>query len=298
MDDNPFFMLQTFLDYLLHQRKYSAHTIKAYERDIEQFGAYLSEKYESEYLDTTRDMVRSWVVSLMDTGVSSSTVSRKLASLSSFFKFLQSLDRVKTNPVKLVAKPKKTRALPKFVEARQMDYLFNSDYFEDSYWGMQDRVILEVFFGTGVRLAELVNIKDVHIDLASGTLRVIGKRNKERIIPLTQNLVSVLAPFLEKKEQSDHGNLPYLFATKKGKKLYPKFVYRLVNTYLQKVTTMKHTSPHVLRHTFATQMLNKGADINAIKEILGHANLAATQVYTHNSIEKNKQVLKKSHPRG
>lgn len=292
-------MLESFLDYLSHQRRYSDHTITAYRKDLEQFFAYISTTYDlNEFHKVDRQIIRSWVLELMEEGVSPSSVSRKLASLSTFFKYQQMQGEVTANPVKLVSKPKKSKKLPVYLDTAATEKLFNTDLFPDDFFGVQDRLILEVFFGTGMRLSELIEIKVVNLDLEKGLVKVLGKRNKERYIPLTKNLILLLNEFLEKRILEGYGNIPYLFITKGDKKLYPKFVYRLVNNYLNQVTTLTKKSPHILRHTFATHMLNQGADLNAIKEILGHANLSATQVYTHNTIEKNKEIFKKAHPRG
>ncbi|MGB0166725.1 MAG: tyrosine-type recombinase/integrase [Luteibaculum sp.] len=292
-------MLESFLEYLLHNRKYSEHTIISYRNDLEQFHAFLQDQFElTQVGDCTRDQIRTWVMHLMDSGKSPGTVNRKLATLSSYFKFLQSAGVVKSNPVKLVPKPKKAKKLPTYIDSHQSEKLFSEVEFPEDFWGVQERLILEVLFGTGIRLSELINLKLNNVNLSSGWIKVLGKRNKERIIPLTRNLVSLLHDFLEKRKRNEGHELPFLFMTKGVKKLYPKFVYRVVNSYLQQVTTGDKKSPHVLRHSFATQLLNKGADLNAIKEILGHESLSATQVYTHNSIEKNKEILRRSHPRG
>ncbi|TXC81629.1 tyrosine-type recombinase/integrase [Luteibaculum oceani] len=292
-------MINQFLDYLEHQRRYSAHTVAAYKKDLEQFSLYLEETYEiSEITKADRQLIRSWVLALMESGVAPSSVSRKLASLSTYFKFMQRQGAVNANPVGLVSKPKKAKKLPVYLDVSSIEKLFHAELFDRDYYGQQDRVILEMFFGTGIRLSELIEIKRINLDIGKGLVKVLGKRNKERVIPLTMNLVNLLRDFLVLRDGNVSSEIPFLFVTKTGKKLYPKFVYRLVNNYLNQVTTITKKSPHVLRHTFATHMLNQGADLNAIKEILGHASLAATQVYTHNSIEKNKSIFKKAHPRG
>lgn len=292
-------MINQFLDYLEHQRRYSAHTVGAYKKDLEQFSFYLESQYEiSEISKADRQLIRSWVLALMESGVAPSSVSRKLASLSTYFKFMQREGAVKSNPVGLVTKPKKAKKLPVYLDVTSLEKLFHTELFSSDYFGQQDRLILELFFGTGMRLSELIEIKRINLDLDKAIVKVMGKRNKERVIPLTVNLVNLMRDFLVLRDEKVATDIPFLFVTKTGKKLYPKFVYRLVNNYLNQVTTITKKSPHVLRHTFATHMLNQGADLNAIKEILGHASLAATQVYTHNSIEKNKSIFKKAHPRG
>lgn len=292
-------MLQTFLDYLQHQRRYSDHTITAYRNDLEQFSGFLQLRYElSSLTDATRDMIRSWVVQLMEEKQASTSINRKLATLSSFYKFQQQQGELKNNPAKLVAKPKAGKKLPQFLDADATVKLFSEVEFPEGINGSQDRLILEMLFGTGMRLSELIELKLVNVNLGAKHVKVLGKRNKERQIPLTDNLVRQIKDFLELRGENQKQQLLYLFVTKSNKKLYPKFVYRLVNTYLNQVTSISKKSPHVLRHTFATHLLNKGADLNAIKELLGHSSLSATQVYTHNTIEKNKEILKRAHPRG
>lgn len=292
-------MLEDFLDFLEHNKRYSAHTLKAYRGDLEQFQAYLAEFYPSvTLLEATRTEIRSWVVHLMEGGSSPRSINRKLAAQSSFYKYAQQLGLIKKSPVAQVSKPKASKPLPLFVGEDDIHKLFEEVEFPEDYFGVQDRVILSMLFATGMRLNELINIKEEDLSLSGAWVRVMGKRSKERQIPLTPTLVRELRHFFDLREDIGAQHLPFVFVTKSYKKLYPKFVYRLVNTYLSQVTRISKKSPHVLRHTFATHLLNRGADINAIKELLGHASLAATQVYTHNSIEKNKEILKRAHPRG
>ena len=222
----------------------------------------------------------------------SSSVNRKISSLKSYYKFLLVSNYVDTNPTLKLISPKSSKRLPVFVEKDNMDSLFDKDFFEDSYEGKRDKLIIELFYFTGMRLSELINIKTSDIDKVNSQIKVIGKRNKERLIPITFNTLKDLNEFINFYEIEN-----FLFAEGNGKKLYSKKVYRIVNKYLAKISSIKKKSPHVLRHSFATHMLNNGADINAIKEILGHANLSATQIYTHNSIKKLKNVHKQAHPK-
>jgi len=291
---------ERFLDYITYEKRYSQHTIQAYGSDLEQFFTFVTTQYDlSDINKVDHQVVRSWIVSLMEGTTSARTVNRKITTLKSYFKFLIKEGSVTENPMDRVVAPKTSKRLPVFVEQESMNKLFDEIDFGEGYPAIRDRMILEMFYATGMRLSELVNLKEEDLDLYKNVLKVTGKRNKERIIPFCGNLVELLKGYLEVKrkifqfnEQNTH-----LFVTNKGEKLYPKMVYRMVNHYLNLVTTISKRSPHVIRHTFATHMLNNGADLNAIKEILGHANLAATQVYTHNTIEKLKSIYKQAHPR-
>jgi integrase/recombinase XerC len=289
-----------FLDYITFEKRYSQHTIDAYRSDLEQFFDFVTAQYNiSDINKVDHQVVRSWVVSLMENKNTARTVNRKITTLKSYFKFLIKDGSLQENPMNRVISPKTSKRLPVFVEQESMDKLFDEIEFGEGYPAARDRMIMELFYATGMRLSELVNLKEADLDLYNNVLKVTGKRNKQRIIPFSGNLVDLLKSYLEVKrktfgisEQNAH-----LFVTNKGEKLYPKLVYRMVHHYLDAVTTISKRSPHVIRHTFATHMLNNGADLNAIKEILGHANLAATQVYTHNTIEKLKSIYKQAHPR-
>ncbi len=241
--------------------------------------------------------IRSWMVHLMDSGLSERSVLRKLSTLKSFYKYLQRNKYIDHNPTLVVIPPKTPSRNPAFVEEEKMQNLFETIEFDDNFAGLRNRLILEVFYNTGMRLAELIELKDVDVSFSNSTFKVHGKRNKERLIPFTKKMEEALKLYLDMKEKEGLNAEGYLFLTDKGKKLYPKLVYRIVNKYLGMVTTLTKKSPHVLRHTFATHMLNHGADLNAIKEFLGHANLAATQIYTHNTVEKLKKIYEQAHPR-
>jgi integrase/recombinase XerC len=292
-------MEKQFLDYLRHERRYSEHTIQSYENDLLQFKEYIDAFEEAESIDLAQaHVVRNWIVELMDQGYAVRSVQRKISTLKSFFKFLKRTGKRSDNPVSAIYSPKSSKRLPHFVDGKGMKDLFwNEGLFEDDFTGIRDKVMLMTFYGTGMRLAELIGLTDADLELASGTLKVLGKRNKERVVPLGKELMNLLRGYMEVKDQK-FPNVDSLFVLDSGKKLYPKFVYRKVNEYLGRVTTLSKRSPHVLRHTFATHMLENGAELQSIKEILGHASLAATQIYTHNSIDRLKKIHTQAHPRG
>ncbi|MBM3403459.1 MAG: integrase [Bacteroidetes bacterium] len=289
----------SFLQYIQYEKRFSAHTVKAYQSDIAQFVHYLKEQYETEDLvQVNPAIVRSWLVSLMQENITARSIQRKITALKSMYRYFLKEGKIATNPVARIQAPKMPTRLPEFVEKERMDLLFSTDAFPNNYEGIRDQLILEIFYATGMRLSELVNLKTEDVDLSRNTLKVLGKRNKERIIPFGNRLASLIRNYIEEKKKSVSGEeSKWLLVTAKSKQLYSKLVFRIVRHYLSAVTTQGKKSPHVLRHTFATHMLNNGADLNAIKELLGHANLAATQVYTHNSIEKLKNIYKQAHPR-
>lgn len=291
---------ELFLNYLRYERRYSQHTILSYQTDLNQFERYTRDFLkESEGLDSadTR-LIRSWIAYLMERGISARSVNRKITTLKTFFKFMIREQYVKINPMDKVISPRLKKALPAFVEEEKLDELLDLHSFGEDFHGTRNKLIIELLYLTGMRLSELIRLEDRHIDLYEKTVRVIGKRNKERIIPLEQAAVEIIGNYLAlKKLEFPDLSTPYFFVTDKGKPLYPKFVYKVVNHYLRLVTTMEKRSPHILRHSFATHMLNRGADLNAIKEILGHSNLSATQVYTHNTFEKLITIYKQAHPR-
>jgi len=242
--------------------------------------------------------IRSWLVEMMEQKITSRSINRKITTLKSFYKFLIREGAIEENPMNKIIAPKMSKRLPVFVEKEKMDLLFDKVDFGEGFEAARNKLIVELFYMTGMRLSELVNLKLHDIDLPQQTIKVLGKRNKERIIPFSRSLEKQIASYLDlRNEMKNIYDSDYLFLTEKGKKIYQKLVYRLINYYLSIVTTLDKRSPHVLRHTFATHMLNNGADLNAIKELLGHANLSATQVYTHNTIEKLKTVYKQAHPK-
>ena len=289
-----------FLDYIAYEKRYSQHTLLAYRSDLDQFGNYILQQYQLSDIDNAdHQVIRSWIVSLIEQGDSARTVNRKITTLKSYYKFLIKEGILRENPMSRVISPKTSKRLPVFVEQSNMIQLFEEVDFGEGFSAVRDRVIMEMFYATGMRLSELINLRQSDLDPFRKAVKVTGKRNKQRIIPLTDKLVNLLQNYMAVKAETypGEGQDSYLFITDKGEQLYPQFVYRIVHHYLDKVTTIQKRSPHVIRHTFATHMLNNGADLNVIKEILGHANLAATQVYTHNTIEKLKSIYKQAHPR-
>ncbi len=285
-----------FLSYLQNEKRYSVHTIAAYENDLLQFTDFLATTYGSDdLLGATPSALRSWVVSLLDEGVSPRSVQRKISSLKSFYRFHFKRGDIEKLPTSKLQSPKQKKTLPAFVKESEMNMLLEELQFEEGFEGLRDKVLIELLYSSGMRLSELIGVKLKDIDLHDSTVKVLGKRNKERKIPLHHHIIDLLKLYFEEREKL--AETDFLIITNKGNKIYPKFVYRKVNHYLSQVTSMSKKSPHVLRHTFATHMLNNGADLNTIKEILGHANLSATQIYTHNSIEKLKNIYKQAHPR-
>lgn len=290
-----------FLAYLRQEKRYSEHTIISYAKDLEQFQVFLR-LHIGEFTAieaVTYKNIRAWVAFLMSENVAAKSVNRKLSTLRSFFKYLQRQQVISQNPAIEMQGPKVPKRTTHFLTETSTEQLFDVLTFPETFEGKRDKMILEVFYHTGMRLSELIQLKISDIDYALKTIKVLGKRNKERLIPVTDVLLHDLRTYLEIRAKETI--LPEaensVFISSKGKKMYAKMVYNVVNFYLDSVTTIDKKSPHVLRHTFATHLLNRGADINAIKELLGHANLAATQVYTHNTPERLKAIYKKAHPR-
>lgn len=287
-----------FLIYLEIEKRYSNHTIVAYKRDIEDFKSYINDHNVSLSL-VQPDIVRGYIICLMDSGLNASSVSRKLSALRSLYKFAEKRGMIPSNPVRAIKAPKLNKRLPSFVEEKQMTGLLDhGELFNDGLRGLRDRLVLELLFDTGIRLSELLQIKVADIDTFNLTLKVVGKRNKERIIPVPTSLGNLISNFLKARalEQLAHES-DKLIITAEGKAAYSGLIYRIVKKYLSFVTTQDQRGPHVLRHSYATSLLNRGADLNAIKELLGHESLAATQVYVHNSIERLKSVYKQAHPK-
>jgi len=292
-------LLNSFLTYLSHEKRYSQHTISSYQADLLQFQEYVLQTFELDVLEIKHTHVRSFMVDLMENKSSENTINRKISALRSFYKFLFKEGRITNNPMLLIKAPKIPKRLPIFVENQKLDKLLDSEtFFDDSFSSKRDHLVIELLFGTGIRLAELIALKETDIDVFSNTIKVLGKRNKERIIPVNKQLMNQLNSFMELKKLQNFNNiLPNLIVTNSGAAAYPKLIYRIVSSYLSLVSTNDKRSPHVLRHSYATSLLNAGADLNAIKELLGHASLAATQVYTHNSIERLKTIYKQAHPK-
>lgn len=295
--------IEAFHRYIRFEKRYSIHTFTAYSQDLGEFYLYLSEQYELAEEQTptiAHPMIRSWIVSLMNTGITTRTINRKISTLKSYFKFLLREKYMEQNPVSKIQSPKVSKRLPVFVNEVQMEELFVGIEFEENFSGVRDRLVLELLYGTGMRLSEMINLKMKDLDLYQETIKVLGKRNKERIIPVNKSAVILVKKYLELRPEIVTSDIQReeLLVTDKGEKTYPVFIYRLVKKYLGMITTLEKRSPHVLRHTFATHLLNNGAGLSEIKELLGHANLSATQVYTHNSVEKLKNIYKQAHPKG
>jgi integrase/recombinase XerC len=286
--------LNEFIHYLSYEKKFSAHTIISYQNDLNQFNNFLQNSYgQMEPQHITHMHVRSWMAQLISDKISARSVNRKLSSLKSLYRFLQMRGIVNHNPLKKIIAPKAEKRLPMFVEERNMHKLFDQTNSDDTPESQRDLLILNLLYGSGIRLSELIGLTIQHIDIENKQIKVLGKRNKERIIPITSELCQAIKGYLAQNEQP--GQI-YLFEHKQ-KPLYPKMVYIIVKKQLSIVTTINQKSPHVLRHTYATHLLDKGADLNAIKQLLGHANLSATQVYTHNNIGQLKSIYKNKHPR-
>ncbi|MCZ4222020.1 tyrosine-type recombinase/integrase [Pedobacter rhodius] len=292
-------LLNSFLTYLSHEKRYSQHTVTSYQADLLQFQDYILKTFELDVLEIKHTHVRSFMVDLMENKSSENTINRKISALRSFYKFLFREGKIGQNPMLLIKAPKIPKRLPVFVETQKLDNLLDSkEFFNEGFNSKRDHLVIELLFGTGIRLAELIGLKDTDVDFYSNTIKVLGKRNKERIVPVNKQLISQLNSYIElKKLQNFNNNFPNLIVTNTGTAAYPKLIYRIVSSYLNLVSTNDKRSPHVLRHSYATSLLNAGADLNAIKMLLGHASLAATQVYTHNSIERLKTIYKQAHPK-
>ncbi len=289
--------LHQFIQYLQQERRLSLNTVLSYHNDLKQFQAYLSLHFDLLLLHAKPEHIRSWMVSLKENGLSNRSINRKIASIRAFYKYLLTQDSIQTNPAALINTPKIEKRLPVFVSENEMHKLFEQIEFPDNIKGWRDKLILELFYYTGMRRNELIHLTLSDIDLYNQTVKVLGKRNKERIVPLHPNLTQTLKQYLSLR-QSLYTGSDLLFVSGKHQALNPRTVYRIVKKYLDLITTVNKRSPHIIRHTFATHMLNNGADLNSIKEILGHANLSATQVYTHNTMEKIKKIHQQAHPRG
>ncbi len=290
-------VLEQFLKYIQFEKRYSQHTLTAYRKDLYQYFKFLS-LFEVEYHSADHQMVRSWMVSLMDEGIEPRTINRKISCIRSFYKFLLKERLVAENPVLKIQTPKVAKKLPTFLTDEKISGLLDSGIFEDDFSGLRDKLIIEILFGTGIRLSELLGIRMKDFHREEGTIKVLGKRNKERIIPVNASLIHLLDIYIvEKNKQTFSNDAEFLILRDNGLPAYSKFIYRTVQKYLSMISTQQKRSPHILRHSFATSLLNKGADINAIKDLLGHANLAATQIYTHNSIERLKSIYKQAHPK-
>lgn len=294
-----------YIDYLTFEKRYSAHTILAYHTDLDDFTKFMTLQYSiTDLLQADHNLIRSWLISLIDRKISSRSINRKLSTLKSFYRFCLKQDLIKNNPMLKVVAPRTSKLLPVFLTHDNLNALLHNVEFAPDYEGCRDKMIITLLYATGIRRMELVHLLTSDLDLRKGTLKVLGKRNKERIVPLGENVINMLEDYLVRRQEflteNKHArqNINHsLFVTSKGSPIYPRLVYTIVHKYLSLIASNSKLSPHVLRHTFATHMLDDGADLNAIKEILGHSSLAATQVYTHNTIEKLKTIYKQAHPR-
>lgn len=288
-----------FYDYLLLEKNYSQHTVTAYINDIGFFESFLSNEFEdNNLLRINYNQIRSWIVSLSDDGISNASINRKVSSLKSFYKFLLKTKQIDTSPLlkhKALKAPKKIQ-IP-FSE-KELDMVLNQIIYKEGFEGLRDKLIVDLFYTTGVRRTELINLKIQNVDLSNKTIKVIGKRNKERIIPILTIIEEQIKKYLsERSSIQEVKESEYFFLLSNGVKLNDSFVYRLINYYFSNVSEKVKKSPHILRHTFATHLLNNGADINSVKELLGHSSLASTQVYTHNSLAELQKVYNSAHPR-
>ncbi len=289
--------LKSFLNYLNFEKRASKHTAVSYETDILQFKKYLSNTnktlIKAEYKD-----VRLWVASLMTKGNKAKTINRKISSLKSFYNFLIKTENVKVNPATNISNLKEPQRTPNFISEKEIDQIFDNMPNPQNYFEYRNQVIFEMFYNTGIRRDELINIEDKHIDFSQENILIFGKGKKERKIPLNNSFIKQLKNYIRERNEFKGSQVnDFLFLSKRKTKLYPKNVYNIINEFLNKSISSEKKSPHILRHTFATHLLNKGADLNAIKELLGHSSLAATQIYTHNSIEKLKEIHKQAHPK-
>jgi integrase/recombinase XerC len=289
--------LQSFYDYLKFEKRYSQHTVIAYQNDLDSFFAYLQTEYGTlPVSEISHSFIRSWLVSMKENKMTARSLNRKISSLKSFFKYLLKTGVIAQTPMSKVISPKNEKKLPQFVKESDIKKLFELE-FPDNWTGRTTRLILLLFYQTGMRVSELVNLKEAALNIAGSNIKILGKGNKERIIPLDSKLVENFSAYIvEKKKNFDAADI-YLLVDEKGKQLSSRRVYSLVKNSLSQITSMDKKSPHILRHSFATHLTNNGAELNAVKELLGHSSLAATQVYTHNTIEKLKNVHKNFHPR-
>lgn len=290
---------KSFTEYLTHEKNYSPLTIKSYKNDLSTFLQFIVDEFEQDTIDSVKyQQIRSWIVQLVESGISNRSINRKISSLNSYYKFLIKTKTITVNPLAKHKALKTDKKVQIPFSQQEIESVIKELHFETSFEGLRDKLIIELFYATGIRRIELVQIKITDIDLSNKTLKVLGKRNKERFIPLINSVIdSVKVYLLARNDLEKIIDKDFLFLTKKGLKIYENLVYRIINDYFSKASTKVKRSPHILRHSFATHLLNQGANLNAVKELLGHSSLAATQVYTHNSIEELKKVYSNAHPR-
>lgn len=294
---NP--IIQTFLNYLKFEKRYSSHTLVSYETDLSDFFDYIHTQFGETALNKiNHSFIRSWLAGLKDKGLTSKSINRKISTLKSFFKYHLKNGTIEVSPMVNVISPKVSKRLPVFVKESDAKNLIEALSQSTEDWkGLNARIIITLFYETGMRLSELIMLKETQIDFSRSQIKVLGKGNKERIIPISKNSLAAIIDYQNLKKKNFETADDFLLVTNKGRKLYPKYAYLLVTHYLGQASTLDKKSPHVLRHTFATHLMNNGADLNAVKELLGHSSLASTQVYTHNTIEKLKDIHKKTHPK-
>jgi len=291
-------LIEKYLRYLRYERNYSSHTEISYSKDLSQFVGFLESEHPGVGLkDVDGDIVRLWIVSLMNGKVSPRSVNRKLSALKSFYKYLLRIGEITVSPMKRVVGPKTKKPIPSFIKTADIQKILDDTNTDDSFGSFRNHVILELFYVTGIRRAELIGLKDIDVDFGAKTIQVTGKRNKQRLIPLSDDTLFLIKEYISIRDDEVENLSGYLFVKEDGGQLYPMLVHRIVTDTLKWISTLSKTSPHVLRHTFATDMLNNGADINAVKELLGHSSLASTEVYTHTSFEELKKIYNKAHPR-
>lgn len=292
-------LLKSFIDYLALEKKYAVHTVKAYQRDIETFQEFLKQEYNvGDLKEVNYAQIRSWIVLLVEKEISNRSINRKISSLNAFYKFLLKIEEITSNPLSKHKALKVAKKVQIPFSEKEINTALEDFNFDNTFEGVRDKLIIELFYSTGIRRIELVQLKLSDVDFSKRNIKVLGKRNKERYLPLLDSVIKTIEDYLElRKELVGNNKKESLFLTKKGDEIYETLVYRVINNYFSKASTKVKKSPHVLRHSFATHLLNQGADLNAVKELLGHASLAATQIYTHNSIAELKKVYAKSHPR-
>lgn len=293
------YYISDFLNYLQYQKRYSRHTVISYKTDLKSFDDFIGLNYGLIVLsDIKSTFIRTWLASLKENGNTSRTISRKISALKSFFKYQIKKEVIASSPMSVIISPKSGKKLPQFVDKKDIETLFTHVEFPDTWQGVTEKLILQLFYNTGIRQAELLQLQNNHFDASNANIKVLGKGNKERIIPVSAEIGFSIGDYINKKTvRFSDLDSNFLFVNVKGKKLYPRNVYNIVKKYLSLVTTIDKKSPHILRHSFATHLTNNGADLNAVKELLGHSSLAATQIYTHNTIEKLKDAYRKAHPK-
>ncbi|OJX56068.1 MAG: recombinase [Dysgonomonas sp. 37-18] len=291
-------LIEKYIRYLRYEKNYSLHTEISYSEDLSQFVEFLAEHFsDTDIKHVDRDIIRMWIVSMMERKISARSVNRKLSAVKSFYRYLQKIGEVTVNPASKINGPKVGRPIPAFANSSDMEKVLDQEDYGDSFESLRDHIIIELFYVTGIRRAELIGLKDVDVDFSSETIQVTGKRNKQRLIPFSDGMKQSLEQYIAVRNKEVGNQSGYLFVKNNGEPLYPMLVHRIVTSNLQQIETLAKVSPHVLRHSFATGMLNNGADINAVKELLGHASLAATEIYTHTSFEELKRIYNKAHPR-